>query len=143
MLFNDGGREAAGYKGVAGDCFTRAVAIAAELPYQEVYNTANEFGQRERMSKRRKSKSSARTGVHGPTARRIMESLKFGWTPTMGIGTGCQVHLKPDELPSGRIVVSLSGHYAAVVDGVLHDTYDCSREETRCVYGYWTVKSPV
>jgi len=24
-----------------------------------------------------------------------------------------------------------------VIDGVLHDTHDCSRDGTRCVYGYW------
>lgn len=30
-----------------------------------------------------------------------------------------------------------SKHLAAVVDGVLHDTYDCTREGTRCVYGYY------
>jgi hypothetical protein len=35
-------------------------------------------------------------------------------------------------------VVALSKHYAAVVDGVVHDLYDPSRDGTRCVYGYWT-----
>ena len=25
-----------------------------------------------------------------------------------------------------------------IKDGILHDTYDCSRNGTRCVYGYWT-----
>jgi len=29
---------------------------------------------------------------------------------------------------------------AAVIDGVLHDAYDCSREGTRCVYGYYKLK---
>jgi hypothetical protein len=24
-----------------------------------------------------------------------------------------------------------------VIDGVIHDTHDCSRGGTRCVYGYW------
>jgi hypothetical protein len=48
----------------------------------------------------------------------------------------------------GRIVVSLSRHYSAVIDGVVHDTYNPQRativqEEGgqriahRCVYGYW------
>jgi hypothetical protein len=55
----------------------------------------------------------------------------------MQIGSGCQVHLAADELPPGRIIVRLSKHYAAVVDGVLHDTHDCSRDGTRCVYGYF------
>jgi hypothetical protein len=45
--------------------------------------------------------------------------------------------LKEDELPKGRIICRLSKHYAAVIDGVLNDTYDCSRKGTRCVYGYF------
>jgi hypothetical protein len=56
----------------------------------------------------------------------------------MQIGSGCKVHLRSDELPIGRLVVGLSRHSAAVIDGVLHDTYDCSRRGTRCVYGYWS-----
>jgi hypothetical protein len=55
----------------------------------------------------------------------------------MQIGSGCTVHLKANELPAGRLVVSVSKHLTAVVDGVIHDTHDCSRGETRCVYGYW------
>ena len=47
-------------------------------------------------------------------------------------------HLKKDELPSGTLIVSCSKHITVVKDGVLHDTYDCSRRGTRCVYGYWT-----
>jgi len=34
-------------------------------------------------------------------------------------------------------VVSVSKHYTAVIDGELHDTWDCSRAGSRCVYGYW------
>jgi hypothetical protein len=55
----------------------------------------------------------------------------------MGIGTGCTVHLRDGELPSGRLVVSVSRHEVAVIDGVMHDTHDPSRDGTRCVYGYW------
>ena len=55
----------------------------------------------------------------------------------MQIGSGCTVHLRGDELPSGRLVVSVSKHLTAVIYGVIHDTHDCSRGETRCVYGYW------
>ncbi len=55
----------------------------------------------------------------------------------MAIGSGCTVHLRIGELPAGRLVVSLSKHMTAVIDGVIHDTYDPSRGGTRCVYGYW------
>jgi hypothetical protein len=60
----------------------------------------------------------------------------------MKIGTGCKVHLKDGEIPSyGRLVLSLSKHYSCVIDGVIHDTHDPSRDGDRCVYGYWEYKS--
>ena len=58
----------------------------------------------------------------------------------MSIGSGCKVHLRADELPSGRLIVSLANHVVAVIDGVLHDTHDSSRDGTRCVYGYWKLE---
>ncbi|MGH2478016.1 MAG: hypothetical protein ACRDIL_22445 [Candidatus Limnocylindrales bacterium] len=56
----------------------------------------------------------------------------------MAIGSGWRVHLRADELPAGWLIVQLSGHVTAVIDGVVHDTHDPSRHGTRCVYGYWT-----
>jgi hypothetical protein len=134
--YNDGGREDAGYTGDTRDCACRAVAIATERPYKDVYDEINEWAQIERPRGGTK-RSSARTGVWMRTMKKYMESLGWKWVPTMGIGTGCQVHTRADELPKGRIIVRLSKHYAAVIDGVLNDTYDCTRDGTRCVYGYW------
>lgn len=135
--YDDGGRAAAGFRGHTGDCVTRAVAIATGRPYIEVYNDLAALGKQERRSKRRTGKSHPRTGVHSPTVRRYMASLGWRWVPTMQIGQGCKVHLRTDELPKGSLVVSVSRHDTAVIDGVLHDTYDCSRDGTRCVYGYY------
>ena len=137
--YNDGGRAAAGFKGSTGDCVVRAIAIAGNLDYQQVYDELNEAAQRERPRKGR-SRSSSRTGVKRNTIRRYLKDLGWSWTPTMEIGSGCQVHLRADELPSGRIVVALSKHLAAVIDGTVHDIDpDVARGGTRCVYGYWTV----
>jgi hypothetical protein len=47
------------------------------------------------------------------------------------------VHPRAEELPDGRLVVRVSRHMCAVIDGVIHDTHDPSRAGTRCVYGYW------
>jgi hypothetical protein len=133
----DGGRADAGYKGEAGDCAARAIAIATHLSYQEAYDLLNVEGKAEKPSKRRRGKSTARSGVYSITMRKVMSDLGWEWTPTMKVGQGCRVHLRSDELPMGKIIVRLSKHYAAVIDGVLHDTHDCSRDGTRCVYGYW------
>lgn len=135
--FNDGGRKAAGYKGRTGDCVVRSIAIATELPYQEIYDKVNVLAKRERTGTRKRGKSNARTGVYKGTTHKLLESLGWRWTPTMGIGSGCKVHLRADELPAGHLLVSVSGHMTAVIDGVIHDTHDPSRRGTRCVYGYW------
>lgn len=137
-IYNDGGRAASGYRGTAGDCAARAIATATGLPYQGVYDKINDLGSNERTGRKKRGRSNARTGVYTQCVRRFMESIGWKWTPTMQIGSGCKVHLRDGELPMGRIVVVLSKHYAAVIDGILHDTYDCSRDGTRCVYGYFS-----
>lgn len=129
FVFNDGGREAAGWK-PSNDCTLRAFAIATGMDYRKA---------RSLFLMASPSDEDCGRGFSRKTLTRVMGLLPHPWiwTPTMGIGTGCTVHLKADELPSGRLIVSLSRHMAAVINGVLHDTYDCSRDGTRCVYGYW------
>ena len=163
--FDDGGRTAAGFKGRAGDCVARSIAIAARLPYREVYEALSAGCRAQRITKRARRRSSARNGVNTRRKwfREYMAALGFQWVPTMRIGSGCQVHLAEGELPAGRLIVALSKHYTAVIDGVIHDTHDPQREvhqitpdcgqalkpgewvnangvcsvHRRCVYGYW------
>lgn len=137
-IYHDGGRKAAGYTGSTGDCVVRAIAIATEQPYQTVYDTFNALGKSERKTKARRGKSSARTGVYKPTIRAYLATLGWTWTPTMQIGSGCTVHLTDGELPRGRLIVGVSKHLTAVLDGVIYDTHDPQRDGTRCVYGYWS-----
>lgn len=168
FAFNDGGRAAAGFKGSAGDCVTRAVAIATGQPYADVYAALSKGTRCQRLTKRSKAKASARNGVNVQRKwfKDYMASLGWTWVPTMGIGTGCTVHLVADELPAGRLIVAVSKHYTTMIDGVIHDTFDPRRDvhctesyhgqeikpgrrlhpkgdivcwiERRCVYGYWT-----
>lgn len=136
--YNDGGREKAGYKGLTGDCVTRAVAIITGLPYQQVYDAMNDGT----ATQRKQKGCSARTGIMTNTRwfSEYMEKLGFRWVATMQVGAGCKVHLREGELPAGKLVVRCSRHLVAVIDGVIHDTHDPSREGTRCVYGYWILE---
>ena len=171
FIYDDGGRAAAGYKGKAGDCVCRSIAIATGRPYQEVYDALSEGSRTQRLTKRSKRKASARDGVN---VRRkwfkdYMASLGFRWVPTMQVGSGCKVHLNADELPAGRLVIAVSGHYTAMIDGVIHDTHDPRRDKSwtfepdtgqplksnqgrnvngvwteiggRCVYGYFVAEA--
>lgn len=141
FIRTDGGRAAAGYVGEAGDCVARAVAVASGRSYQEVYDALSVGCRGQRLTRGRQRSASARNGVD--TSRKwfkdYMRSLGFRWVPTMQVGQGCKVHLRAEELPSGRLVVAVSKHYVAVLNGIIHDTFDPSRNGTRCVYGYWVL----
>lgn len=160
FIYDDGGRAAAGYKGSTGDCVCRAIAIASKLPYKQVYQRLAEGNAAQRLGKRKRYADKVATAAHGISVRRkwfkdLMNDLGFQWHPTMKIGEGCKVHLADGELPMGRLVVSLSRHYTAVINGVIHDLYNPERKPTewieygpsdasrtviiggRCVYGYW------
>lgn len=148
-MFDDGGRMAAGFRGDAGDCVTRAVAIATGRDYRTVYDELFERLRalpppppiRRSGNVRRRS---PRSGIPKSVVRAyITDPVTSGghgwiWTPTMGFGTGTTVHLRADELPGGRLIASCSKHLVAVIDGVIHDTHDPSRDGTRAVYGHYT-----
>ena len=116
--FNDGGRAAAGFPGHTGDCACRSIAIATERPYQEVREALN--GENDTS-----------------TIRHYLEAQGWRWIPTARIHSPRRRHLKARELPPGRLIVSLSHHLTAVIDGVIHDNHDPSVNETRIVYGYF------
>lgn len=150
---HDGGRSKY-YVGDVGDCVTRAIAIATGIDYKIVYdavfngiyelkeNGRSKIAKSLRKKKSGRSGTTPRNGVHKPVYHKYLESLGWIWVPTMFIGSGCKVHLRGDELPKGRLIVSVSRHLTSMIDGVLYDSYDCTRSGTRCVYGYFYHPNP-
>lgn len=145
FIYDDGGRKSSGRRGEARDCVCRAIAIAAGIPYLEVYNDLEDACSQLKYRRGKVGiavamgrKWGARTGIPNDVVRKFLANLGWVWKATMGIGTGCKVHLREGEIPMvGTVIVSLSRHVCAVVDGVIRDTFDPSREGSRCVYGYW------
>lgn len=133
VIITDGGRAEAGFRGDARDCVARATAIATGRPYREVYDELAEAQAQVTGVK------SARNGIDKKAYKSYFEAQGFEWTPTMKVGQGTTVHLRADELPMGRLLVSVSRHLVAVIDGVIYDDHDPSRNGTRAVYGYWRV----
>ena len=81
--------------------------------------------------------SSPRNGNHRNVFHDYIVGLGFQWVPTMKVGMGCQVHLRSDELPKAILIVKVSKHLTAVLNGIIQDTHDPSRGGNRCVYGYY------
>lgn len=141
FAFDDGGRSAAGFKGSAGDCVCRAIAIATGRQYQTVYDDLHAAldsyatEHRDKTARRiargnGRRGTTPRNGISSKVYRPYLESLGWTWTPTMRIGSGCKVHLVANELPTGRLIVRVSKHLTTVLDGVIHDTFDPRRGET-------------
>src|SRR5579859_1988433 len=145
MVVSDGGRSKYFDASNVGDCVTRAIVHATGLDYKVVYDALHSKIKQERMRgipKHAKhlfklKPDSPRNGVHKDIYRQYLESLGWTWIPTMEIGSGCKVHLRSDELPKGRLIVRVSKHLVAMIDGVIYDTHDCTRQGTRAVYGYF------
>jgi hypothetical protein len=113
------------------------MAIAMELDYEVAYDLLAEAASKTKHNGKKHPRS-ARNGVPMKAVHHVFEEVcGWTWVPTMKIGSGTKVHMCEDELPSGRIIVRLSKHLAAVIDGVVHDLFDPSRDGTRAVYGYW------
>jgi hypothetical protein len=137
--YDDGGRAAAGFRGEAGDCITRSIAIVTALPYREVCNALAE------MEHQHGHRRSTRYGVCRKTLNRYLFDLGFEWTPLDGRRRWWKVSA---HLPDGALLGLLGathegewkGHLTAVVDGVVRDVFDPS-DPSCCrrihVYGYY------
>ena len=138
FVYSDGGRSDYFKATAVGDCVTRAICNATGMDYKEVYQGPKEMAKKERVTKNHKRKSSVRDGVWPKTSKKYIKSLGWVWVPIMKIVTGCTMHLNDEDFPSfGTYIVKLSHHLTCVKDGVIYDTYDCSEDGGRCVYGYW------
>ena len=129
-IYDDGGRSLY-FKGHTRDCVCRSIAIASGMDYKEIYDLIfKTMGVSPRMG----------VQTSKPKFKRLMVSLGFTWVATSGIGWKESTHLIKGELPEGRLVCSMAGHWTAVVDNQVRDIFDPRMNdlcEYRKIYGYW------
>lgn len=127
FVWNDGGRAACGFVGVAGDCVTRAIAIATGGVYRQIYQALGDAALK-----------SPRDGVDIQVSATYLARL--GWERHNAYGQPFLV----ENLPKGIVIVSLARddgrgrHLCTLVDRVIHDTWDPSEDDDYCVLYYWT-----
>ena len=123
--FNDGGRKAAGFKGVAGDCGARAMAIALGLDYKTVYKELAQANADYGWAK------SARNGVMKDIYSEVLKRYGWVWMKAPKF-TGRKARC--GDMPAGVVIAKQAHHFVAVIDGVANDCWDSTG---RMVYGYW------
>lgn len=109
-----------------GDCVVRALAIAENKKWIDVYDALCALG---------------RKMAEMPNSKGVYESflIQNGWTkqkmPKHPNGKRYKLRELADERPNETIVASVVHHLATVRDGKLLDTWDCGR---KCVGNYFT-----
>ena len=144
FAYNDGGRSKYFRASDVGDCVTRAICNATGKDYKEVYDRLKVLVKKESVKTHRNHKrSSVRDGVFKETWKKYLEEIGWELVITAKIGQKEKVHLNEKELPTDKImIVQVSRHLTCVKNGVLYDTYDCTRGGERMVYGYWVQGKP-
>jgi hypothetical protein len=82
----------------------------------------------------RKTASSQMSGPPPAVFRPYLASLGWLHTPI----TNRKIYLRADQLPSGRIIVEVREHLVAVINGIIHDTYNSGMNGHRPVTNYYT-----
>jgi hypothetical protein len=134
-VYDDGGSGSHDLK----DCVPRAIAIASGRPYDEVHEQCEECNAG--------ALDDAYLTPEERAAHEAMAEDGLDYHGTAGADEGLDSYLEElgfqyhrcglgdDPLPTtGRLIVVMPGHFAAVIEGVLHDTWDC---RGRPVEGYW------
>ncbi len=123
----------------------RAIAIATGKPYREVHdaltvatlhyvkthrNLVTGWIRRSRGGRGFDPANGSYKEIYDP----YLKSIGWRFTSTKDQ----KVRLRADELPSGRLIVRIHRHLVAVIDGVIHDTYNSGGAGPRPVIGYYT-----
>lgn len=126
FIKTDGGRSKY-FKGQdAGDCGARALALAAGIDYKLAYQKLAE------QNFKSKGIRTARGGISKKDFEIVIREFGFTWQSAPKFeGRKARFYDLPTDRP---VIASMAKHLVAVIDGVVHDQWDC-RE--KMVYGYW------
>ena len=134
---DDGGRAAAGFKGQAGDCVVRAIAILTRAPYAAVYaRMAAAMKQAGYSASGNGDRQKPRPGLRPRlTARQVQNLVKRSYgLRRVDLGRGARPTYTQAWQLHGNCLVGTTKHVAAIVDGTLRDTFDHRVYDAR-IYG--------
>ncbi len=122
--YNDAGIKQTKFAGT-NDCGVRAFALAHDMPYCKARDYLRAFTKIGRAGNRRIS-----IGIYKEDMINAMESKCWLFNPIPKDIT-CNAWDLPKK---GHFMLDMPRHFSTLIDGVIHDTWDCTDLE---VLGYW------
>jgi hypothetical protein len=129
-----------------GHCVVRAITLASQLPYQKVYRDIAilcfcerpiKYAKLVRMPGKdvwKKGKDHFRPSYSKPNGG-IEERTSEPYLFHLGFRKIEAASRRFDDLTkTGRLIVSIRKHWTCVIDGVLHDTHDCTKQHVKHYY---------
>ena len=141
-IYSDGGRSRY-FKGLAGDCVTRAIANATGEDYREIYDAINKLAKSERRGTKKRGISSARNGVYKTTERKYLNSIGWSYKPLVKVGDSTRYHLTEEDiellgLERGLYILQIRKHLTVIKAGVIYDMFNPSEDYyPPTIYGYY------
>jgi len=124
-ILTDGGRAGSRRPRQSKDCTVRAVALARNIPYDAAYDLLHEAGRK------------CSRGFH---VQRWLGDQAWATKIPFPAVKG-QPRMNPatftKQLPTGRFICRVAKHVFAVIDGVVHDSFE--NRPDRCIYTAWAI----
>ncbi len=111
------------------DCVKRAISVTCGMDYMDVQRGLNAH-----------KKITGAKDFNSPGNPRSYVEKVLGFPrvaiPKKDDGSRVSAHEFCEIHPKGRYIISMSGHWSAVINGTIVDTWDCSEEG---LYSYYSV----
>lgn len=104
------------------DCVKRAIAVAKGMDYKKVQSELNKY---KKVIGAKKFNSDRN---HNKYVENVLNGKKIKPADEMSAEEFCLAH------PSGRFILGLKEHWSSVVNGVIYDSWDCSRQAIYYAY---------
>ena len=115
------------YKRSVEDCVKRSIALTTGIPYRDVQHGLNAH-KKITGAKRFNQNGNPRSFVEKVLGFPCVASPKRTDGKRESVADFAQSH------PTGRYILSVSGHWTACIDGIIYDTWDCSNERVLSYY---------
>ncbi|MBP3369428.1 MAG: hypothetical protein J6L85_01640 [Clostridia bacterium] len=117
------------------DCVKRAITVTTGMDYKEVQRGLN----------RHKKITGAEKFNSDNNPNSYVENIlgfKRTAAPKKSDGSRMSVDEFCQAFPKGRFIVSVRGHWSAVINGNLLDTWDCGKKELLAYYAVTPLRAP-